>query len=89
MIVSSLTSFDPASSVIAWCRKSWKRRPPRPTLQVRFRYALHQPDIGLAGSRRTSFWASPRETTDRQGSIGDKRVYTLRRRDAKNRIPDR
>ena len=26
-------------------------------------------------------------TTDRQGSIGDKRVYTLGRRDAKKRIP--
>ena len=34
-----------------------------------------------------SFFVSPRKTTDGQGSIGDKRVYILRRRDAKKRIP--
>lgn len=52
----------------------------RRCLKKLVKHAMSPAVRSLQGAAGTSFWAPPRKTTDRQGSIRGKRVYTPRRR---------
>src|SRR5260370_42233588 len=58
IIVWSLVR-DSASSVIAWWRRSWKRRPGSPAALVSLRHAVRHVLMGLVGSGLTVTLSGP------------------------------